>query len=154
MTKTKVMLTVSVLALVLLVSMGAATNALAQTGSPAPGLYVTDLKIDPNPPTVGNTFTFTPSFQNTSNNSLTFNWRVLIYRAVAPDKSYSDTTWMTSSFPTGASTLLSPGEWNVPAGTPCDWYFARVVWQDDNNNEVPFMAPGGKVFEKGFTTCP
>lgn len=154
MTKTKVMLTIAVFAVVLLLSMGAATGALAQTGSPAPGLYVTDLKIDPDPPTVGNTFTFTPSFQNTANSSLNFTWRVLIYRADTPAKSYSDTTWSNTSFPTGTSSLPSLGGWDLPSGTPCDWYFARVVWQDTNNNEVPFTTPDGKVFEKGFTTCP
>ncbi len=154
MSKTKIVLTLGLLALVLVLSVHAAAPVQAQAGTPAPGLYVTDLAISPNPPTVGSTFTFTPSFLNTSNGPLTFDWRVLIYQADTPNKSYSDTTLGNTIFPTGASTVTSLGDWNLPLGTPCNWYFARVVFEDANNNQIPFTTPDGKVFEKGFTTCP
>lgn len=126
----------------------------AQAPTAPAGLYVTDLQIAPSLPTVGNTFTFTASFLNTATGEQNMKWRVLIYRAAAAQKSYSDTTWLASSFPVGASVKLSDGDWYLPLGTPCDYYFARVVWMDGNNQSIPFLTPDGRVFEKGFNTCP
>ncbi|MBI4786802.1 MAG: hypothetical protein HY782_07130 [Chloroflexi bacterium] len=151
MTKLKVMLVAAALAALLSF---AAIRAQAQTGTPAPGVYVADLKLNPDPPRAGNIFTFTPSFQNTANEPLNFVWRVLIYRADTPNRSYTDTTWTSTSFPTGSSDQRSLGDWDLPSGTACDWYFARVVFRDADNNQVPFTTTDGKVFEKGFTTCP
>lgn len=126
----------------------------AQSPTVTPGLYVTDLQISPNPQVVGSTFKFTASFQNTATGDQNMKWRVAIYRAAAPQNSYSDTTWLMSTVAPGTSTLLSDGSWTVPLGTPCDYYFARVVWMDSNNQSIPFKTTDGKVYEKGFTTCP
>jgi hypothetical protein len=151
MTKSKILIAIAALALLLSF---AQTSARAETGTPAPGVFVMDLNMNPNPPRVGNTFTFTPSFQNTASDPLNFRWRVLIYRADTPSKSYTDTTWTPTSFPTGASALTSLGGWVLPSGTACDYYYATVVWLDANNNQVPFMKPDGTSFQKGFSTCP
>ncbi len=150
MTKSRAMI-VAIL-FVLAVSF-AASSAVAQASTPAPGLYVTDLKFNPSPVSMGSQVTFTPTFQNTASNPLTFKWRVLIYRAERTDRSYGDTTWTTTTFPTGAGDQLSLGDWHASPDIVCDWYFVHVVWQDQDNNSMPFTTPDGKVFEKGFNTC-
>lgn len=146
----KIVLVTSMLVLMVLASSALVS---AQSSTATPGLYVTDLQISPNPQVVGSTFKFTTSFQNTATGDQNIKWRVLIYRAAAPQNSYSDTTWLMSTFVPGTSTLLSDGSWTVPLGTPCDYYFARVVWLDNNNQSIPFKTTDGKIFEKGFNTC-
>ncbi len=150
MTKSRFLIAATLFAAMMLL---VTSSALAQAGIPAPGLYVTDLKFNPDPVQMGSQVTFTPTFQNTTNGPVTFKWRVLIYEADTTNKSYGDTTWLTTEFPGGTSNQLSLGDWHASPDIVCNWYFVHVVWQDQDNNSVPFSTPDGKVFEKGFNTC-
>jgi hypothetical protein len=121
--------------------------------TPKPGLFVTDLRIQPAPQR-GVDLTFFPTFTNNSGNMMTFTWRVLIYKADNLATSFSDTTWTLSNFTTNPGEVQSLGKWNLPLGGPCENYFARVGWQDANNQTQLFLKPDGAVFVKSFTVCP
>lgn len=121
--------------------------------TPKPGLFVTDLRIQPAAQR-GVDLTFFPTFLNNSGNMMTFTWRVLIYKADTPARSYSDTTWLQTNFAPNSGEVQSLGKWNLPLGGPCENYFARVGWLDVNNQTQLFVKPDGTVFEKSFTVCP
>ena len=91
---------------------------------------------------------------NTSGGQMTFTWRVFIYKVENPNASYSETTWQLTNFNTAPGEVLSLGKWNLPLGGGCENYFARVGWQDANNQNQFFMKPDGTVFTKPFTVCP
>lgn len=119
--------------------------------SPQPGLFVTDLRTQP-APIRGTDLVFYPTFQNTLGVPMTFTWRVFIFKADTPNRSYSDTTYATTMFQPGTAEVKSDGDWNLGPGA-CDWFFARVGWLDSENKINWFMKPDGTVFEKGLTMC-
>lgn len=126
-------------------------SAVAPT--PKPGLFVTDLRIQP-APVRGVDLTFFPMFTNTSGGQMTFTWRVLIYRVDNLNASYSETSWLTTNFPANPGEVQSLGKWSLSLGGNCENFVARVGWQDANNYTQLFMKPDGKIFEKSFTVCP
>ena len=121
--------------------------------TPKPGLFVTDMRIQPAPQR-GVDLTFFPTFTNTGGNQMTFTWRVFIYKADNLATSYSDTSWLLTNFTTTPGEVQSLGKWNLPLGGGCENYVARVGWQDANNQTQFFMQPDGTVFSKSFTVCP
>ncbi len=133
------------------------TLAPMSTSSPAPtmppGLYVTNLRIDPNPPTRGTDLNFFATFVNTTGNVQNYKWLVYIYKADAPSKSFSETSALSSAIPTGTNELKSLGSWRLSLGGPCDYFFARVARLDQDNKPVMFTRPDGQIYEKGFTVC-
>lgn len=129
----------------------AASTAVPPT--PKPGLFVTDFRIQPAAQR-GADLTFFPTFLNNSGNTLSFTWRVLIYKADNSARSYSETTWLQSNFASNSGEVQSLGKWNLALGGPCENYFARVGWLDVNNQTQLFVKPDGTVFEKSFTVCP
>jgi hypothetical protein len=124
---------------------------------PAPtipsGLYISDLRIDPNPPLRGTDLIFYPIFINTTGVVQNFKWLVYIYRSDTPNKSYSETTPLLSAIPVGANELRSNGSWKLALGGPCENYFARVAWLDQNNKAINFTKTDGQIYEKPFTVC-
>ena len=129
------------------------TSPTTIPATPKPGLFVTDLRIQPAPQR-GVDLTFIPTFTNNSGNMMTFTWRVFIYKADNLATSYSETTWTPTSFTTTPGEVQSLGKWTLPLGGPCENYFARVGWQDANNQTQFFFKPDGTVFTKSFTVCP
>ncbi|GEM_PF-4277856 len=122
-------------------------------GGPPPGLFVTNLRIDPDPPIRGADLQFTASFLNTATGDQNLRWSVLLYRAANPANSFGETAAAMTTFPPGTREVRALGNWGIPLGGPCEYMFARVTWLNQDNVEVPFTAPDGKVFEKGFTVC-
>lgn len=121
--------------------------------TPAPGLFVTDLRIQP-APMRGVDLSFFPTFTNTKGTQMTFTWRVFIYRAENRATSFSETTWLQTNFPVNPGELQSLGKWTLPLGGQCENFFARVGWLDVNNQNQFFLKPDGTVFEKSFAVCP
>ncbi len=115
---------------------------------------MTDLRVDPNPPTRGAELNFYPMFLNTTGTVQNFKWIVYIFRADTPTKSFGETTSLLTAIPTSGGEFKSLGFWKLPLGGPCDYFFARVAWFDPNNQVINFTTPDGKVFEKGLTVCP
>lgn len=132
------------------------TPAPTRTPTPAfpPGLYVSNLRIEPNPPVRGADLNFFVTFSNTAGSIYNPKWLVYIYKADNPNRSYSETTVLQSSISAGTIEIRSLGSWKLGLGGPCDYFFARVGFLDINNRPVMYTQPDGTVFEKGFTVCP
>lgn len=131
----------------------APSSPTAPPPTPRPGLFVTDLRIQPSP-VRGTPLTFFPKFVNTLGTPMTFTWRVYIYRANDMSRSYSETTFIKTDFSTAPGEVQSLGTWTLPLGGPCENFVARVGWLDPENKVQFFMQPDGKIFEKPFTVCP
>lgn len=129
---------------------GAPTAAIP---TPPPGLFVTDLRIQP-APVRGTPLIFFPKFTNTLGTQMTFRWRVYIYRASDLSRSYSETTFQLTNFSTTPGEVQSLGSWLLPLGGLCENFVARVGWLDAENRVQFFMQPDGRTFEKPFTVCP
>jgi hypothetical protein len=121
--------------------------------TPQPGLFVTDLRIQP-APVRGFDLTFFPTFINTKGDVMTFKWRVFIYKADNLNTSYSETSYLTTGFPANPGEVKSDGTWKLTLGGPCENFIARVGWLDSENKIQFFMKPDGKTFEKPFAVCP
>ena len=121
--------------------------------SVAPGLYLTSLRINPNPPTRGTELTFYATFANTTSTIQNYKWTVYIYRADTPSKSFSETSALQSAIPVGTKEIQGAGSWKLSLGGPCENFIARPAFFDQNNQPLSFKQPDGKVFEKNFTVC-
>lgn len=133
-----------------------ALATLLPTPPPAfpPGLYVSNLRIEPSPPVRGADLNFYVTFLNTAGSVYNPRWLVYIFRADTPNRSYSETTVLQSSIPAGTNEVKSLGSWKLGLGGPCDYFFARVGFLDINNRPVMYTQSDGTIFEKGFTVCP
>ncbi len=127
----------------------------AAIAAPAPGLFVTDVKVSPDGPAHNQNVSFAVSFKNTADRELTFPWKVYIYKNDNFSISNNETTKLTTSFPGGAGAdYPSLGSFKYgPTGNACDGFSTRVGWLDENNKINFFMMPDGKVFEKPFAIC-
>jgi hypothetical protein len=117
-------------------------------------LYVTNLRIDPNPPVRGAELNFYATFANTASTIYNPRWVVYIYKADTPNRTYGETSILQSTIAGGTGEIKALGFWKLPLGGPCDYFFARVASLDVNNKPVMYTSPDGAVFEKGFTVCP
>jgi hypothetical protein len=122
--------------------------------TPPPGLFVTDLRTDPNPPTLGSNLVFYPSFSNTTNTVQNYRWAIYIFQADDPTHRIGETSVLQTAFPVGVSEQQSLGSWKAPVVGPCQDFAAQVVWLDQNNKANPFIQPDGRSFEKKLTICP
>ena len=118
----------------------------------APGLFVTNLRTDPNPPKRGSDIYFYPTFNNTTGTAQNYRWRILIYRSDTPTRSFSDTAIQQSTIASGNNEQRSE-MWKLALGGPCEDFIIRVVWLDQNNVTTPFTTSEGKIFEKPVTIC-
>ncbi len=137
-----------------------ATRTLALTATPAatptpaipPGLYVTDMRIEP-PPQRGPDLTFYPTFLNTLGREQNYRWSVYIFRADT-QKRIGDTSFNNDPIPTGNVEQRTNGSWHWPLGGPCEYFYAQIGWTNDENKIIWFTTTNGAIFQKGFTACP
>jgi hypothetical protein len=125
-----------------------------QIPTPPPGLFITDLRTDPNPPVRGTDLVFYPTFSNTTNIVQTFRWIVYIFNPEDPVHRIAETTSTQIGFPPGLSEAKSLGSWKLPLGGPCQEFVARPAWFDPNNKSTQFVMPNGLPFEKKLNVCP
>lgn len=118
-----------------------------------PGVYVTNLRINPDPPKRATELHFYVTFLNTLPTPQTYKWLVYIYRTDTPNRSTSETT-AHQSIIAGEGEHLSDGYWRLGPGGPCEPFFARVAYFNDENKAILFTQPDGRVFEKKFDVCP
>jgi hypothetical protein len=132
-----------------------AAVAPAAVPPPAPGLFVTGVKLSSENPMHNQAVTFAPTFTNTADRELTFPWKVYIYKLDNMSISNNETTLQTTSFASGSTAdYTSLGSFKYgPTGYNCDGFSARVGWLDQNNKISFFMSPDGKMFEKPFSIC-
>ncbi len=132
----------------------APTNTAVPAPTVPPGLYVTNIRLQPEQPTFNQNITFAPTFLNTTGVVQNFRWAVYIYRADTPTKSDNETTVQLFNIPVGSTEFQSPGSYRYGAtGNQCEYFFARVGWLDANNKITFFANTDGKVYEKGFKIC-
>ncbi len=129
----------------------APTNPAA--GAP-PGVYVTDLRTDPNPPNRTAELRFFASFANSTGLPQNYRWNVYIYRFDAPSRSTGEATMTQVNLPVGSSEQKVDGFWRLGPGNQCESFFARVASLDQDKKPTMLMRPDGKVFEKSMTLCP
>lgn len=118
-----------------------------------PGLFVINLRIDPNPPTRGSDLVFSATFVNTTGAVQNFRWLVYIYRPDTQNNPFGQTTPLSTGIPIGTNEFKGAGAWKIGVGGPCENYIARAAWLDQNNQPVNFTRPDGAPFEKTFTVC-
>ena len=132
----------------------APTNTAVPAPTVPPGLYVTNIRLQPEQPTFNQDISFAPTFLNTTGVVQNFRWAVYIYRADTPTKSDNDTAVQLFAIPVGTTEFqaIKPYRYG-PTGNPCEFFFARVGWLDANNKITFFVNTDGKVYEKGFKIC-
>lgn len=118
-----------------------------------PGLFMSNLRIDPNPPTRGTDLVFSATFVNTTGAIQNVKWLVYIYRPDNSSNPFGQTTALLTGIPTGTNEFKGAGSWKIGLGGPCENYIARTAWLDQNNQRVNFTRPDGTPFEKPFTVC-
>lgn len=122
--------------------------------TPSAGIFVVDLRTDPNPPTRGSDLIFYPTFSNTTGTVQNYRWIIYIYKTDDPVRRYAETSPLQTAFPVGALEQRSFGSWKLSLGGPCEQFVARVVWFDQTNKVNQFTKSDGAPFEKDMTVCP
>jgi len=124
------------------------------TAVAAPGVYVTAIKIDPNPGKSGQSPTFTVTFENRTGQPQIYRWFIKIYEKDQP-QSFGETSKLESWLPINTITLPSVSDWKTTAvASECSFYIARVFWLDANNQVNEFSKPNGASTATGFNVCP
>jgi hypothetical protein len=123
------------------------------TPAVAPGLYVTNLRTDPNPPLRGTDLYFYPTFLNSTGTPQNYRWNVFLFRPDNLNTRFGEATRTDSSIPQGSGEFKSVGGWKIPVGGPCENFVARVVFFDQNNQPQTFNKPDGTPFQKDLTVC-
>ena len=118
------------------------------------GLFVTGLRIQPDPAPRGEDLVFYPTFLNTTGIAQNYRWIVYIFKSDNRTKSLSETTRTDTALPSGTSEQKSLGSWKLGVGGPCEDFVARVGFFDQENKSVNFTKPDGTLFEKDFKVCP
>lgn len=118
-----------------------------------PGLYVTQLRMEPPVPGAGQEVSFYATFLNTASGTQNYRWLVYVYKADNLRNSFGETTNQMTSQPVGSVEQKSLGSWKVGIGT-CGSFVARVAWLDEDRKATPFTKPDGQVYELPFSTCP
>lgn len=121
--------------------------------SAPPGLYVTDLTVEPADPRAGQPIVFHPHFLNSFGSVQTSNYCVEIFNADDESKSIGISTCLPQQVAAGTPTMDSTG-WNVTRIGACTPYRARTVWLDDAKHRTPFQEPDGTIPWLSFQLCP
>jgi hypothetical protein len=128
------------------------TPASSPTTVIPPGVYVTDLRVDPPSPRSGDQITFYPTFLNTKDLVQEYNICVEIFRGQDVSKSVGISTCTAEKIGPGTSEFPSTG-WNVREGA-CTQYLARAISEDQAKARTPFLQPDGNIHYLNFTVCP
>ncbi len=131
-----------------------ATPTPAATATPnlPPGVYVTNLRVDPKEPRSGDEITFFGTFVNTVGQVQQYSWCAEIFRPDNVARSVGITTCRTADVPPGTTELATTG-WNVREGA-CTQYLARAISEDQAKARTPFLQPNNEPFWLNFTVCP
>ncbi len=117
-----------------------------------PGVYVTEIRTEPNPPPRQQPIGFHVTFLNNTGAPQTYRWLVYVYRVENSRNSFGETAAQGTAMPVGALTVKTINDWRSGIG-PCENFFARVAWIDDNRRSIPFTGINGQPFEHYFQVC-
>jgi hypothetical protein len=95
---------------------------------------------------------FFVTFQNNTNENLTYRWAVETWRAEA-QRPFGLTAPETSTLTPGTSNFTASG-WAPRGQGECIFYRAKVVALDEGGNRSDFVRPDGSLLWHDFTVCP
>lgn len=129
------------------------------TATPAapPGIYVTNIRLDPAKPNRGNQVTFYVTFLNTTGAPSNYAWQILLYeeeKCCNPARTYGTSLLQQMTIPTGSNVLASANNWKVAGAGDCVSFYAQVSYQDPEKHPVIFNMPNGQPYTIPFTVCP
>lgn len=119
-----------------------------------PAVYVTNLRVSPNPPRRAEQVTFTASFWNTNRESVGMNWRIILLdpNRQGRNKDYGESPFAGITVPPGRteySITFTP----VNSGGPCTMLQAIPARRQDDNSRIFLMGTSGSPFSGFFTFC-
>lgn len=130
-------------------------TAPAPTVAIKPGVYVSSLRFTPRAPKRGEPVVFLPTFVNTTGKPSSFKWLVEIWEASGNKKNpYGQADAVQQQIPTGTAELATGNAWKVAGGGPCIPFRARVVYEDDQTQRIPFRQTNGQDLWVNFQVCP
>jgi hypothetical protein len=127
------------------------TPNVSPTPNLPPGVYVTNVRVDPPEPRSGDEITFYTTLLNTREEQQ-YNYCVEIFRGQDVSKSVGISTCRPVSVAPGTNEFSSTG-WNVREGS-CTQYLARAISEDLAKARTPFLQPDGSIYYLNFTVCP
>ncbi len=131
-----------------------ATALATPTPTIPPGLYVTNLRLEPASPKRGQDIGFYVTFLNAASGDQNYRWLVYIYRQENLRNSFGETASIVTSIPVGRVEQKALSTWKLTGGGECENFVARVAWLDENRRATPFNKPDGQMYELGFAVCP
>lgn len=137
----------------IVVSILGSSPAMAQSAL-APGLYVTNIRIEPQKPTPNTPITFYATILNNSGPYSNFRWFVQIYTPSESNHPIGQTSAdATFNIPVGTTEMQSLGTWKIGPGDPCQYFTARIVWLDNNKKANTFLKTNGSPAEFPYMIC-
>ncbi len=119
-----------------------------------PNIYITSLRVEPDPPKRGQELVFMVTFLNTTDAQHSLRWQVLIYRPGNLGHSLGETSVAgVNDLPRGALELRAAGSWRMSGPGPCEQVIVRVV-RVAEGQVAPLIRPDGQFFEHGMSVCP
>lgn len=129
------------------------------TPVPPPGVYVTNIRIDPPYPHHREDVRFYVTFFNTTSSTQYYRWFVFIYRASQsnPFGQTSYDKWEGDNIPIGRNEIGTLNTWKIVSGggEPCLQYWAIVYWYDaETQAKHEFADMYAQEIIKYFWMCP
>lgn len=119
----------------------------------APGIYATELKVDPPQPKGGQYMTFTVTFLNSTGLVQNVRWYVRIFK---PDQrnSIGETSKINSKLNVGSSSFATLNDWHWGGMPSCEPYIARVYGVDEFGAVYIMNRTDGSNLTHNFSICP
>ena len=116
------------------------------------GVCVTELKFSPAAPKRNQDVTFTANFLNSTGDTKSYNWLILVYRQ-GQSKGFGESTAYNISVPPGASTFnITHTVVKGPGG--CESFYARAGWKISAFEKHEFPNVSGEPAAANFDVCP
>lgn len=139
---------------VVVVRQATPTLGATATAEAPPGVYVTNMRVDPTEPKNLQLLTFYPTYLNTTGASRNYRLCVELFSPDNLKKSFGITPCSDGSVPTGSTEVGTNPNYRIVRGGECIPLVARAVYIDPSNARVPFLKPDGNVYWFGFQVCP
>jgi hypothetical protein len=118
-----------------------------------PAVYVTNIRVSPNPPPRQGEVTFTASFWNTNRESVPMNWRIILLDPEkARNKDFGESPFAGITVPPGR-TEYSITYTPVNNGGPCLTLQALAARRQDDNSRVYLNGTSGSPYATFVTFC-
>lgn len=133
----------------------ATTTTNVPTAIIKPGVYVNSLRFTPRAPKRGEPVTFFATFVNATGKPQSYKWLVEIWEQDANKRNpYGQADGLQNNIPVGTNERATGDSWKVAGGGPCLPFRARVVYEDDQKQRVPFKRTNGTDLWVNFQVCP